>query len=472
MDTNTTTGLIIAAGAGTRLNSTAKTPKPLRKVSGLPLLKRIILTAHRGGLKRIVIVVGFQKERIMAYVKKNKWPVAIEFVDNPDWKRSNGLSVLAAKDVIKENFVLMMSDHIFDPQTLTNLVAHGLGPLKACLAVDYKTHQIFDKDDATKVLVKDNKIVAIEKALVTYNAIDTGLFLLSPSIFKALDDAKKDGDASLSDGIRTLSNNGEMGVFDIGGAFWQDVDTPESLKQAERVLINACRKPTDGIISRNFNRHISTAISRHLVKLPLSANQFTFFVLFMGLACGYLASVGTYTTYLVAGILFKLTSILDGVDGELSKLRLTSSKFGQWLDTICDNLTYIVFILGTIINLYTQKYVYSHILTGSAAFGLIMALGIIFWYVLHYSDSGSLLAIQKAFDTRKDLTLFSKIFFKAHFAIKRDFFSVVFLVFAILGKPQWVLFSTALAMNLTWITILQQEISSRKRKKLQQPTEA
>jgi choline kinase/phosphatidylglycerophosphate synthase len=461
----TTTGLIIAAGAGTRLNSTAKTPKPLRKVSGLPLLKRIILTAHRGGLKKVVIVVGFQKERIMAYVRKNKWPVEVEFVDNPDWKKSNGLSVLAAKDVIKENFVLMMSDHIFDPQTLTDLVAHGLGSLKACLAVDYKTHQIFDKDDATKVLVKNEKIADIGKTLVEYNAIDTGLFLLSPHIFTALENAKKDGDASLSDGIRTLSDSGAMGVFDIGEAFWQDVDTPESLKQAERVLINACRKSTDGIVSRNFNRHVSTAISRHLVKLPISANQFTFFVLFLGLACGYLASVGTYTTYLVAGILFKLTSILDGVDGELSKLRLTSSKFGQWLDTICDNLTYIVFIFGTVVGLYQQEYIYRHVLTGSAVFGLVAALGIIFWYVLRYSDSGSLLAIQKAFDTRKDLTLFSKIFFKAHFAIKRDFFSVVFLVFAILGKPQWVLFSTALAMNLTWITVLQQELYSKKRKK-------
>ena len=313
------------------------------------------------------------------------------------------------------------------------------------------------------MVVKNSKIIEIEKNLVEYNAVDTGLFLLSPVIFDALEEAMLDGDCSLSDGIRSLSGKGKMGVFDIKEGFWQDVDTPASLKHAKFMLLNSCRKTTDGIVSRNFNRHISLAISRHLVKTSLTANQFTFIVLFLGLAAGHMASLGTYTSFLIGAVLFKLTSILDGVDGEISKLKMTSSKFGQWLDTICDNITYVVFFAGTVVGLYRQECIYRHALTATMVIGVVFAFAVIFWYLLKFSKSGSLIAVQQDFKTREDLNWFSKLFIKAQFAIKRDFFAAFFLVLAIIDKPQWVLFVIALALNITWITIVQQQVFSSRR---------
>ncbi len=47
---------------------------------------------------------------------------------------------------------------------------------------------------------------------------------------------KQEGDASLSHGVHSLSESGKMTILDIGEGFWQDVDTPEMLVEAEKQL--------------------------------------------------------------------------------------------------------------------------------------------------------------------------------------------------------------------------------------------
>lgn len=450
----TTTGVIIAAGAGTRLADATNIPKPLRTVLGVPLLKRIIMSAYKGGLTRIVVVVGFQKEKIISYIQNESWPITVEWVENPDWKKSNGVSVLAAKSVVHEDFILLMSDHIFDFSTLAKLRMVELNRHRALLAVDLKIHHVFDKDDATKVQVENGLITEINKNLVKYNAIDTGMFLMSPEIFTALEASLKDGDCSLSDGVRLLAGRAEMGVFDIGEAYWQDVDTKDALKHAEKVLLNSCRKSTDGFISRNFNRHVSLFISSFVAKTPVSANQLTIVFLVIGLLSGYLASFGDYTSYLWAAFLFKLTSILDGVDGEISKLKFTASKFGQWLDTISDNLTYVAFTIGTAVGLYRVSDPWINFLGPAACFGLAALLFVMFFYIIRYSDSGSLLAVQNDFKNRDDVSLPVKMLLKLYFLIKRDFFATFFLLLAVFGKANWILLLLAFATNVAWMVIV------------------
>lgn len=457
-----TTGVIIAAGAGTRLSDKTKVPKPLRKVCGLPLIKRIILASAKAGLTKIVVVVGFEKEKIIDYLNSNQWPVEIQVVENQDWKKSNGISVLCVKKVVREDFILLMSDHVFDHRSLEILREKELGDCHVCLAVDYKTHQIFDQDDATKVEVESGKIKSIGKNLVDFNAIDTGMFAVSPKFFRALENAIKDGDCSLSDGMRDVASRGLADVFDIGDAYWQDVDTKPSLKHAEKVLLNACRKDTDGFVSRHFNRHISIFISSFLIKTPIQANPITFMIAIIGLFSGWFAAKGDYKHFLIGAILFKLTSILDGVDGEISKLRFTASKLGQWLDTLGDNLTYIVFVVGTVVGLYRRGNASIDYLGPIALVGLGMLILVMFAYLIRFTNSGSFLALQKEFLAKKNISFIKKIFIKISFMIKRDFFAALFLVFAIFDKPQWIVFVVALATNIAWVVIVQTKFFARK----------
>ena len=114
---------------------------------------------------------------------------------------------------------LTMADHIFDPEMLEHAASTIPPKNGAILCVDYKLDEVFDMDDATKVLVQNGKVANIGKKIPNYNAVDTGLFICTKSLFSALDNARaksQNDDCSLSEGIATLMKSGTMAVQDIG----------------------------------------------------------------------------------------------------------------------------------------------------------------------------------------------------------------------------------------------------------------
>jgi len=157
-------------------------------------------------------------------------------VDNFEYHKDNGISVLKARNQIRDPFLLLMSDHIFQPETAKALLDQPLGQGEVILAVDPNIDRVFDLEDATKVRREGDRIVDIGKQIADYDAFDTGMFLCSPRLFDVLESAKKEGNCSLSDGMRKLGHAAKLRAFDIGDATWQDVDTPEALAYAETVF--------------------------------------------------------------------------------------------------------------------------------------------------------------------------------------------------------------------------------------------
>jgi 1L-myo-inositol 1-phosphate cytidylyltransferase len=90
--------------------------------------------------------------------------------------------------------------------------------------------------EATKVRLNGARIVAIGKKLSTYDAIDTGLFICAPVLFPALEASRKEGDTTLSGGIRHLAARGLMRGVEIDGATWHDIDTMSDLETAASLL--------------------------------------------------------------------------------------------------------------------------------------------------------------------------------------------------------------------------------------------
>ena len=233
-------GVILMAGEGSRLRGSDKTfLKPFVPVLGRPLISYTLDALIGAGIKTVHFVVGYESERVTAQVKQLIPPrLSTSFIDNRDWQKQNGVSVLAAAHSVRSPFLLAMSDHLFD-HAIVDLLIESSDPNLLNVAVDRKLHSIFDLEDAMKIRTRGNKVIRIGKGLRDYDAIDTGLFVCSLEIFDYLERAKSDtrgGDCSLADGVRMMAADDKVRAIDIGDAWWQDVDTPQMLQHAEKEI--------------------------------------------------------------------------------------------------------------------------------------------------------------------------------------------------------------------------------------------
>ncbi len=158
------TVVILAAGTGTRISVWNKeVPKPLIPLCGMPLIERTIRTAASAGFSDFVVVTGYRGEEIRTYLGDGgRWGVRIRFAENPDWTKSNGISVLKAKPQIEgDEFVLLMADHVVDAVAFDRVRDVTLGDQDLILLTDPRIHKVFDLPDATRVKLRGHQIVDI-----------------------------------------------------------------------------------------------------------------------------------------------------------------------------------------------------------------------------------------------------------------------------------------------------------------------
>lgn len=409
--------VIIAAGKGTRIGAfTRGVPKTLTKFLGMSLLERIVKTVFSCGVEEVIVVTGFGSEHIEEKVKKSRGNIKIVF--NDEWEKSNGVSLLKAKEFLgTEPFFLLMSDHIFEPEML-ELLRRNYRKGYSFLCIDRNLNEVFDIKDATKVKIEGDGLKDIGKNIEDYNAVDTGVFLLEAAFLENLEEIYREKkDCSITDGVKRAINKGKMKGVDITGRFWIDIDTEEDLKEAKRRFVKRfLYKSTDGIISRNINRKISTLISVPLSSLRFHPDAFTIIVCVTGLLASYFISSSKHIHIILGGILYQLSSILDGVDGELAKMLMKSSKRGEWFDTISDNIVYLAFTAGLLAGVWKTHGLMGLILGLFALSGVITFLTISYIKLIRREMGGSLVFLHRG-----------KLNF-LQMMLKRDFFAFIFML--------------------------------------------
>jgi phosphatidylglycerophosphate synthase len=387
---------------------------PLDELAGLPLALRTVLTLQKEGVARIALLVPEGRSDVAARLQGDRRvKIPIEVV--PSRTAADGLR--AARGVLSAPFLIARAEAIVDPAVYRALKASGVGSAAA--------------------------IVAARKGE------PIGPLLATSALVDAL------GDADLDPTLARLTGEGAARAMDIGdigdiGATWAErATTPEGRRRAFNALFEACRKPVDGIVARHINRHISIFISKRIVNTPITPNMMSVVTFLLGIAGAISVGLGGYFPMLLGAFLFQWNSILDGVDGELARVRFQHSTLGQWLDTVSDDASNLLFFVGLII--------------GSAAFTVPLAsgpfplgryLGMLGWagvvaFILataqYYAEmiqrgTGDLYAIDWDFDKKPPEGLAGKLLVFWRQVLKKDFAILFFLGLAVLGVLPLALF--------------------------------
>lgn len=116
--------IILAAGLGSRLQPiTARRPKPLVQVHGVPILHNALLCLAHSGIEEVTIVVGYRKEAIIRSCGHHFAGVEITYCESPLFDRTgSAYSLWLARDALSEDTLLLEGDVFFEPEVLSRLL--------------------------------------------------------------------------------------------------------------------------------------------------------------------------------------------------------------------------------------------------------------------------------------------------------------------------------------------------------------
>ncbi len=119
--------IILAAGMGKRLKElTSEATKCMVKVNGVAMIDRMMAHLDKLNLSRIVVVVGYEGQKLIEYIDALGLSTSVVYVNNEIYNKTNNIySLYLAKDyLVEEDTLLLESDLVFEEAVLTKIVNH------------------------------------------------------------------------------------------------------------------------------------------------------------------------------------------------------------------------------------------------------------------------------------------------------------------------------------------------------------
>lgn len=329
-----------------------------RTILGLPMIERTILTASQAGVREFILI-GADAESgkaILASLSEDK-----RFHDKDkhlEYVPLSGLMDFVRRGGLKGRFWLMDGDVVFAPAVLEKAAQADPGEDRDLLVVHSLKEERPGQQPAI-ITADDGRTIKAFGGDSGGRAVSfAGVCLCSDETLARLAGAftKRDSIHLDADVMKEAFAPARTVAFDAGPDFCETVASKGSVKRAERYLLGTARKPTDGFFSRNFNRYISTFLTRQLLKINVTPLEISVVVLFVGLMSGWLEGRGGYRNAVLGAFLFELASIIDGCDGENARLTFRSSKLGGALDVAGDALIFVFFFMNLPIGLYRSTW--------------------------------------------------------------------------------------------------------------------
>ena len=306
--------------------------RPWKRILGLSPLERTLLAASLAGVKDFILIgdTDAEEAEILSPLLKDK-----RFRDRairPDFVPLTRLAELGRTGRIRSRFWLMEDRLVCAPDILEKAALAEPAPARDVLVVNGAGGGGSDGPFSGVGLCLRESFARIASVL-----------------------AKRGSTGLDADAIAEIFPPARTQAIEAGEDFCESVKSPEAARRAGRYLIGTARKPTDGYFSRNFNRPISTFLTRQLLRLNVTPMEISVVVLAIGLLSGWLEGRGGYRYAALGALLFEIASIVDGCDGENARLTYRTSKFGGTFDIAGDAATFIFFFLNLPIGLYRSS---------------------------------------------------------------------------------------------------------------------
>lgn len=119
--------LMLAAGMGRRLGKyTNDQTKCMVEVAGKTLLEHCVNALVYAGISKLVMVIGYEADRLLAYIESKNFPIEFEFIRSVDYATTNNIYslYLARTKLIEDDTILVESDLIYEVDTIKKLLDH------------------------------------------------------------------------------------------------------------------------------------------------------------------------------------------------------------------------------------------------------------------------------------------------------------------------------------------------------------
>lgn len=290
-----------------------------------------------------------------------------------------------------------------------------------------------------------NPVVALDAAGRSGRSVATGAYLVAAEAAAEIPRRVAEaisGSDSTAGGVDARARLPAGVCYPLGSAG----DAAE-IRAAEKMLLGSLRKKTDGFFAYWFDRRISTAISRHLARTGVTPNQISLFTLVLALASAVVIAAPSTLISGLGAILFLISTILDGCDGEVARLKYLESAKGARLDLLCDNAGLVALFLGIIVHVYSEDPGSGLLYAGVAIIGGMVAAMVTEYLLItgprirRGEGNGP-----STPDEAKRRELYERL-------ASRDF-AYLLPVLAFTKTLSWFVWATAVGVNLFWIALV------------------
>lgn len=239
--------VIVAAGMGTRLRPlTRNLPKCLLPLGGKTLIERTIGAVLANGIREIVIVTGYQEQKVRQAVTRAFPRLSISFISNRKFRATNNAVslFLAGPFVRNSSFLLLDSDILFSAPLLDSLLTVQRKPNRIAVRVS-------GDHDAEEIRVKINRwdhILAIGKdipmnetygesvGIEIFSAEASGqLFTILERRVRSAVGRKEFYEAAFQE---MIDGGTRLWAIDVSAFPVVEIDTPDDLETAQRMVLN------------------------------------------------------------------------------------------------------------------------------------------------------------------------------------------------------------------------------------------